>query len=49
MSKLIIGIHGLANKPERAVLETYWRDGHCGGSREELRHKGASVCRAKLP
>jgi hypothetical protein len=25
MSKLIIGIHGLANKPERAVLETYWR------------------------
>jgi len=25
MSKLIIGIHGLANKPERVVLETYTR------------------------
>jgi len=25
MSKLIVGIHGLANKPERSVLEDYWR------------------------
>lgn len=25
MSKLIIGIHGLANKPERTVLEKFWR------------------------
>ena len=25
MSKVIVGIHGLANKPEKEVLEDWWR------------------------
>ena len=26
MSKVIIGIHGLGNKPEKSILEKWWRD-----------------------
>ena len=26
MAKVIVGIHGLANKPKRAVLKKYWID-----------------------
>ena len=31
MSKIIIGIHGLGNKPEKDILEKWWHDAICEG------------------
>lgn len=39
MGKVIIGIHGLANKPQQSVLETWWRDSLVEG----LKHLGVEA------
>ena len=39
MSKIIVGIHGLANKPKRAELTSFWRDSIAEGLKKNRKIK----------
>ena len=41
MEKIIVGIHGLANKPKKAVLTKYWKDSIAEGLQKNCKAKPA--------